>query len=98
VNSIPDDVLRHLLVFYEQRERQAEMSLTVMVSGTLVTGLLVSEREYFSRVGTMFAALYAHSQQASEAADRFWSTWPDAREQSPESNLNRGFYIWPTPM
>jgi hypothetical protein len=79
---------RRDLVFYEQRERQADMPLTVMVGGTLVTGLLVSEREYFSRVGIMFAAL---SRQASQAADRFWSTWPDAREQPPESNMNPAF-------
>ena len=71
-----DDALQFLLWFCARREAQAEMSLTVMVGGTLVTGLIIGEDEYFGRVGTMFAReTPGLDAEGRESLDRFWSTW-----------------------
>jgi hypothetical protein len=92
MTAVTDDVLQFLLWRCEQREQQADLSLTVMVGGTLVTGLLISEREYFSRVGTMFSREVPDlSPEGRESLDRFWSTWADRREQPPERSVTPAF-------
>jgi hypothetical protein len=92
MTEITDDVLQFLVWFVAQGERQGGLSLTVTVGGTLVTGLLISEQEYFSRVGTMFSrGVPGLSAEGRESLDRFWSTWVDRREQSPEDKVMPAF-------
>lgn len=92
MTEITDDVLQFLLWFVDQREQQGDLSLTVTVGGTLVTGLLIGEQEYFSRVGTMFSrGVPGLSAESRESLDRFWSTWVDRREQSPEDKVRLAF-------
>jgi hypothetical protein len=92
VTAASDDVLEFLLWRSEQREQQADLSLTVTVGGILVTGLLIGEREYFSRLGTLFSeAQRGMSAEDRESLDRFWTTWVDRREQPPERNASPTF-------
>jgi hypothetical protein len=85
-----DDLLSFLTYYFDRQERQGLLPLTVSVGGTVVTGMLISEDEYFSRVGTKFSREMAGpTVEGQESLDRFFSSWPDRRvgEADPQAKF-----------